>query len=362
MHLVSGRTVSQVVLEAFDTIIHEGHYRPSRNGGCTSIFDTTFEVKNPRSRHLSLQGRKSNIFALIAETFWVMAGDDKVDPYLSFFLPRAPQYSDDGETWSGAYGPRLYDENQLCSVPDLFRRDSLYTRRAYLTIHDLHKDSTKAIENRFGFGELGKDRPCNLGINFYVEGEDQFCTKVFQRSGDIIFGTGSINPFEFTFLHELMYNEIKKDYPDLKLGPYRWHVTNAHLYDFSREQAEDALATIDNIRLSQDENFDPIIGPAIEHWKGFFSDLVAQYTEAITTDDPEFVLSTLISHLGHTFIEYDVPIKDNLLWLYAQLVAHYIASKRGVTLSAAVDLKDSSGEVTRAIEHSSFRKFEVEIN
>lgn len=360
MHLVSGKTVSQVVLEAFNTIIHEGHYRPSRNGGCTSIFDTTFEVKNPRSRHLSLQGRKSNIFALIAETFWVMAGDDRVDPYLSFFLPRAPQYSDDGETWSGAYGPRFYDENQLGSIPDLFRRDSLYTRRAYLTIHDLHKDSTKAIEQRFGFGELGKDRPCNLGINFYVEGEDQFCTKVIQRSGDIIFGTGSINPFEFSFLHELMYNEVKKDYPDLKLGPYRWHVTNAHLYDFSREQADEAIAMVGNYEATKDESDYPLIGPEIGHWKAFFSDLVLQYTEAITTDEPEFVLSTLISHIGHTFIEYNVPLEGNLMWLYAQLVAHHIAAKRGVELTAAVDLTAVPEEIKRAVVTSGFRKFAVE--
>lgn len=361
MHLVRGRTVSQVVLSAFNTIINDGHYRPSRNGGCTSIFDVTFELGNPRSRHLHLQGRKSNIFALIAETFWVMAGEDKVNPYLSFFLPRAPQYSDDGETWSGAYGPRLYDEWQLTSMPDLFRRDSLYTRRAYVTIHDLHKDSTAAIEDRFGAGELGKDRPCNLGINFYVTGENEFCTKVFQRSGDIIFGTGSINPFEFSFLHELMYNEVKKDYHDLQLGPYRWHVTNAHLYDFSRDQADAATTISANYTDSYEESDVPLIGPAIQHWQGFFSDLVSQYTEAITTDEPEFVLSTLISHLGHTFLEYEVPLDNNLMWLYAQLVAHYIAAKRGIELTAVVDLTDAPQELARAIHESGFRKFEVEV-
>jgi thymidylate synthase len=361
MHLVSGSTVSQVVLESFNKIIHEGHYRPSRNGGCTSIFDTTFEVKNPRSRHLHLQGRKSNIFALIAETFWVMAGDDRVNPYLSFFLPRAPQYSDDGETWSGAYGPRFYDANQLTSIPDLFRRDSLYTRRAYLTIHDLHKDSTKAIEERFGVGELGKDRPCNLGINFYVEGEDQFCTKVIQRSGDIIFGTGSINPFEFSFLHELMYNEVKKDYPEVKLGPYRWHVTNAHLYDFSREQADNAIEILGNYSSAKEESNLPLIAPDIRHWEAFFKDLVSHYTTAITTDEPDFVLSVLIQNLGLLFLEYEVPTKGNLMWLYAQLVAHYIAAKRGISLSSCVDLTAAPMELARAIHESPFRKFEVEV-
>jgi thymidylate synthase len=360
MHLVSGSTVSDVVLQAFNKIILDGHYRPSRNGGCTSIFDVTFEVTNPRSRHLSLLGRKSNIFALIAETLWVMAGQDQLFPYLTFFLPRAPQYSDDGgDTWSGAYGPRLYDYNHLSSIPDLFRRDTLYTRRAFVPIHDPAKDSTFALEQRFGVGELGKDRPCNLGINFYVEGDDQFITKVFQRSGDIIFGTGSINPFEFSFLHELMYNEIKKDYPELKLGPYRWHVTNAHLYDFSRGQADEAIKAGENYCTCLEENTMPLIGPEVWKWRAFFRDLVGQMAEAIDTDDPEYVCGTLISHLGHTFIEYEVPVKDNLLWKYTVLLSRYISAKRGVEHESAVNLEGVPMEVLRPIINSSFRKFPI---
>jgi hypothetical protein len=264
-------------------------------------------------------------------------------------------------TWSGAYGPRFYDQRQIVSMPDLFRRDSLYTRRAFVSIHDIHKDSTEAIEDRFGYGELGKDRPCNLGINFYVEGEDKFCTKVIQRSGDIIFGTGSINPFEFSFLHELMFNEIKKNYPGLKLGPYRWHVTNAHLYDFSREQADAAIANKSNYLTSTEENHMPIIGPDILHWKSFFSAIVAMLTEGITTDEPDFVLGTMIHNLGHLFINFNVPLEGNLLWLYAQLVAHYIASKRGTVLTTAIDLTGLSAELSRSIYESSFRKFDVEV-
>lgn len=359
MHLVSGSTVSETVYNMYYTILTKGHYRPSRNGGCTSIFDATFEVRNPRSRHLSLQGRKSNIFALIAETFWVMAGDDKLYPYLTFFLPRAPQYSDDGETWSGAYGPRLYDNNQLASIPDLFRRDSLYTRRAWAAIHDPNKDSTEALEKRFGAGELGKDRPCNLGINFYVVGDNQFVTKVIQRSGDSIFGTGSINPFEFSFLHELMFNEVKKDYPELELGPYRWHVTNCHLYDFTRSQADEVMKVANH--EFDDENYLPLIGPEVSKWQPFFRDLVGQFSEAIETDEPEYVIGTLISHLGHTFIEYEVPIQDNLMWYYVQLVARYIAAKRDVQLSTVLDLTGVPDEFSKSVLESTFLKFEVNV-
>jgi thymidylate synthase len=359
MHLLVGNTVSNLVLQSFNKIIQEGHYRPSRNGGCTSIFDATFEVTNPRSRHLNLKGRKSNIFALIAETFWVMAGKDEVNPYLSFFLPRAPDYSDDGVVWAGAYGPRMYEQNQLASMVDLFKRDGLYTRRAVTMIHDMFLDSTEGIKTRFDTEELGKDRPCNLLINFYVEGEDQFITKVIQRSGDIIFGTGSINPFEFSFLHELMYNEVKKLYPDLKLGPYRWHVTNAHLYDFSRSQADVAVDTTSNYDTSLDENDMPIIGPDIYQWQSFFSDIVNLYEDAIKAEDKDIACGKLVAYLGQTFLAYDVPLQGNLLWIYAQLVAHYIASKFNVSLPQEIDISECDIEFKDSVVNSSFLKFEL---
>lgn len=357
MHLISGSTVSNVVLQAFNTILSEGHYRPSRNGGCTSIFDVTFEVDNPRSRHLYLKGRKSNIFALIAETFWVFAGENEVDPYLSFFLPRAPQYSDDEVTWHGAYGPRIYEYNQHVDAFNNFVTDGLTTRRSFIQISMPDQDNQAAIELMYGDGHKAKDIPCNREIHFYVEGEDQFCTKVIQRSGDIIFGTGSINPFEFSFLHEMMYNEVKREYPDLKLGPYRWHVTNCHLYDFSREQAEAATQFTENYGFSLDENDMPLLTPTIGNWENFFGELVQVYTEAITGTARE--VGNLISNLGHVFVEYELPLESNLLWTYTQLVAHYIASKKGVTLTMPMDLMCAPTEIVRAVNESTFRKFDV---
>lgn len=360
MHLISGSTVSNLVLQSFNTILEEGDYVPSRNGGCTSIFDTTFEVTNPRSRHLNLVGRKSNIFALIAETFWVMAGEDKVKPYLNFFLPRAPDYSDDGQTWHGAYGPRMYRYNQFIDALSSFETDGINTRRSFVTISDPMLDNQDNIQDTYGLDHKAKDIPCNREIHFYVE-KGKFCAKTIQRSGDMIFGTGSINPFEFSFLHELMYNEVKAGYPEIELGPYRWHVTNAHLYDFSKSQAVEAVSKTANYANSLDQNSTPLIGPKIKDWQEFFSELVAFYTDAITIDEDnkERVLDCLIAHLGHTFLAYEVPLEDNLMWTYAQLVAHYIANKRGYQLKAEMDISQCDDEFQRAVMESSFLKFDI---
>ena len=356
---IVGNTISQTILAGYDRVINEGTYRPSRNGGCTSIFDTTFEITNPRSRHLYLEGRKSNIFALIAETFWVMAGDDRVNPYLSFFLPRAPDYSDDGVTWHAAYGPRFYRFNQHLDALDAFIEDGLYTRRSFIQISMPDLDNKKAIEARYGVGHKAKDISCNREIHFYVGADNKFSAKTVQRSGDMIFGTGSINPFEFSFLHELMYNEVRKVYPDLELGAYRWHVTNAHLYDWSKSQADAAYNNSMNY-VNYNENNEPLIAPDIILWKSFFTNLVRLYTEVIESEDEqvESLCKNLVYDLGHAFISYNVPMEGNLLWTYAKLVAHYIGAKKNIQPVVLVDVGINK-EFSDSILKSSFRKFEV---
>lgn len=99
------------------------------------------ELSNPRARHVQLHGRKNNIFATVAETFWVMAGMDVLDPYMSTYLPRAKDYSDDGVTWYGAYGVRMHEHDQVQSVINTFKNEGLDTRRAVLSIYHADKDA-----------------------------------------------------------------------------------------------------------------------------------------------------------------------------------------------------------------------------
>ena len=362
MHLISGSTLSNTVLQLYNKILQEGEYQASRNGGSTSLRDVTLEIRNPRSRHLNLVGRNSNIVAMIAETFWVMAGDDKVDPYLSYFLPRAPQYSDDGVTWHGAYGPRMYSYGQLYNAIKTFDEDGLQTRRSFVSIEDPNLDNAAYIADRYGVDHKPKDIPCNREIHFYVEKGNQFCTKVIQRSGDAIFGTGSINPFEFSFLHELMFNSVKESYPELELGPYRWHVTNAHLYDFSKSQAEAAVSHTANYDTSYfEENDKPLIGPGELYWKQFFGELVKFYTHIIENKEKYQFLGgeELVSKLWDIFRYYEVPIHENLLFDYADIVLAYICNKEDIKEKRIINISQYDEEFKNSLLNSKFVKFEM---
>ena len=79
----------------------------SRGGTQTrELRSYTIGIKRPTERVLVLPERRNNPFAALAETMWVLGGRDDL-AYLTRYLPRAGDFSDDGETWRGAYGPRL---------------------------------------------------------------------------------------------------------------------------------------------------------------------------------------------------------------------------------------------------------------
>lgn len=239
VNLFRGGSVSNLVGQVLATAFKEGHVKPSRNGDSKALRNAIMVLDRPRNRHLNLEGRKSNIFQMIAETIWVMAGERKVTGFLEFFLPRAPQYSDDGTNWHGAYGPRIYAYGQLENVVAELQANP-DTRRAVIMIADITRDSKGAIEAQYGEGHSPKDIPCNREIHFNIY-NGLLSMKVIQRSGDLLFGAGSINPFEFTFLHELVVEMLQARGVAVELGEYIWDVTDAHYYTAFEEQV-DAVA------------------------------------------------------------------------------------------------------------------------
>ena len=241
---IRGEDINDTVVEALEYIMNRGKEIQTRNGSARFVNDLTLQIDNPQRRHLSLDGRKYNIYQLMAETFWVASGSGEISPFLEFFLPRAKNYSDDGKVWAGAYGPRMLAHGQLEDLITTFRREGLSTRRAILMIADPTIDNLTAIKEKYDT-DAPNDLPCNREMVFYVV-DNKLNAKVIQRSGDLIFGTGSINPFEFTFIQEMVYNMLLEYFPELELGVYRWHITNAHIYSDYYDQAEAIIHSPNN--------------------------------------------------------------------------------------------------------------------
>src|SRR5260370_32779014 len=155
-------------------------------GGCKvrELSNRLTVVERPQERCLVTPSRHNNIFATIAETMWILAGRNDL-AFLSRYLPRAQDFSDDGQTWRAAYGPRLrnwHGVDQLRENLTLMRHE-LSTRRAVMSIFDPAVDFIDS-----------KDIPCNNWIHWLVR-DDRLHINVPVRSNDLICGFSCLNSF-----------------------------------------------------------------------------------------------------------------------------------------------------------------------
>lgn len=89
----------------------------------TSVIDMEFPV-------LTVAGRRLGYRFLCAEAAWILSGDNRVAT-IAPYSKEISQFSDDGVTFAGAYGPPLAD--QLSWVAAQLKEDP-FTRRAVATV------------------------------------------------------------------------------------------------------------------------------------------------------------------------------------------------------------------------------------
>jgi len=186
-------------------------------------------ISDPLYRCYFVKGRNDNIFSKIAETLWMLQGRDDVK-WLSYYLPRAEQFSDDGVTWRGAYGPRLrrykgfrYNVDQLSNVIKILQEDS-NSRRAIISIFDPSEDMCKT-----------KDVPCNNWLHFLMR-QGKLNLHISQRSCDILWGYSGIDTFSWSVLLQMMAYWL-----DLEVGYTHHFISSLHLYERHFNRATNLL-------------------------------------------------------------------------------------------------------------------------
>ena len=219
--------INTAFLHVLKDVAQYGKATTTRDMNVYEVLDYSFIIDNPRHRFLVCPYRYNNICATVAETLWVFDGRNDIG-FLEFFLPRAKDFSDDGETWRGAYGPRLYGTD-----PGAFDDDETEHDQVENVIGTLKKDpsSRQAIivipdpEYDYDVNITTKDRPCTVFIQFLVRDDALHCF-VRMRSNDVIWGCFNINVFEWTFLQEIIAGIL-----GYKVGQYHHNAVSLHYYD-----------------------------------------------------------------------------------------------------------------------------------
>ena len=188
---------------------------------CQSI---TVDMRHPV---LTIPGRKLNYKFMAAEAYWILSGGDKVEN-ISPFCKNIAQFSDDGERFFGAYGPKIQD--QLPYVVEKLTEDP-FSRQAGLTIWRENPPATK-------------DVPCTISIFFSIR-DGLLYVHANMRSSDVWLGL-PYDAFNFSMLGHLVcahinQSDFSKAHGSVRPGNLCITMTSSHLYDENREGV-DAVA------------------------------------------------------------------------------------------------------------------------
>lgn len=198
----------------------------SRNGKVfRSDMPVTTLYDRPRERVIFHPERDANPFFHFMEGLWMIGGRNDVD-WITQFNKSFAQFSDDGETFHGAYGARWrgwFDGiDQVESVAEILRKNTL-DRRAVIQMWDSTQD----------LGRDGKDFPCNLIICVSVSVHGHLDMMVTCRSNDIVWGAYGANAVHMSMLQEYIAAAV-----GVPTGRY-WQVSyNWHAYENTFEMVK----------------------------------------------------------------------------------------------------------------------------
>ncbi len=228
-------------------------FRKGRNYGqqIQESSPLTVVIKNPGNPFPFISGRKNNPFAAIAESFWVLSGQTDIE-FLSYYLPRAKDFSDDGTYWRGGYGGRIRNWkgfDQLIHVYELLKQKP-DTRQALISIYDPETDSPAT--------SWSKDIPCNNLLHFIIR-DGKLNLYVYIRSNDLIWGFSGINLVEWSMLQTVLAKNL-----GVSVGSYHHFAGSLHIYEHHWETAnkiiekyttehEFGFSTKRNIQVTQRE-------------------------------------------------------------------------------------------------------------
>ena len=209
------RNSTDAFLTALALVKDHGDIVSPRGMETKELLSQKITIIKPWERCIVLPSRNDDIVAKVAETLWQLAGRDDIE-WLIRYLPRAPQFSDDGKHWRGAYGPRLRDWHGIDQIGAIARKlvEDPDTRQAVISIWDPSIDLAP-----------GKDIPCNDLLHFFIR-HGKLHLNVAQRSSDVVWGFSGIDAFSWSVLHEMMAHWV-----DAEVGDFTYFISSLHVYE-----------------------------------------------------------------------------------------------------------------------------------
>lgn len=184
-----------------------------------------------------LPKRRINYPFMFAEFLWMFCGRRDVD-MIAYYNPNIKKFSDDGETFYGAYGPPWRD--QITGAVERIKRDP-DSRQAVVC-------TWRPPYNRYigDFPELleqTKDVPCTLTMQYLLR-DGKLEAGVNMRSSDAWLGL-PYDIFNFAMLQRAVAAELQVEPGELNL-----YIGSSHLYERNLDHLSVVMDAIDNMAVS----------------------------------------------------------------------------------------------------------------
>lgn len=200
--------IDSLYVQLCNLIDKNGKVVISRGMEVKELIGVNLILTNPKRRFLENANRKLKLYYAIGEFIWYMRGSNSLEE-IQYYAPSMSQFSDDGSTLQGAYGPKIV--TQIDKLITVLRHDN-GTRRAVLPLYSASE-----------LGKDSKDIPCTLTLEFLIR-DNKLHLIVNMRSNDIFLGL-PYDIFSFTMIQEYIANKL-----GLNLGYYYHNVGSLHVY------------------------------------------------------------------------------------------------------------------------------------
>lgn len=221
MTTITGHSADELYLRVLRHMMVGGRSVAPRGEQTKETIGTALKLTNPYRNIITLPDRKLSYHFMVAEWLWIMLGMNDLD-MIRPYNKRMADYSDDGETLRGAYGPKLIE--QLPYVLELLKAD-MFTRQAVIS---LWRERPRH----------SKDIPCTLTLQFLLRdhgGALVLDLVTNMRSNDVWFGL-PYDLFTFTMLQQYVAGRL-----NAVCGSYHHFIGSLHLYEKHAAQAEELL-------------------------------------------------------------------------------------------------------------------------
>lgn len=229
------RNVQQAYVRGLALIRERGEVQQTRNGPAWVVPEPVLTVyERPWERVLLDPQRDANPFFHLLEAVWMLAGRQDVKSLARYNTGMRP-FSDDGETFHGAYGHRWRHHFGATYLPHTVIDGMDQIRRAVKLLRANPLDRRVVIsmwDPVTDLGQDGLDFPCNTQIYLRARpisgepGHHELDLTVTCRSNDAIWGAYGSNAVHFSVLQEFLSAAC-----GFRMGRMYQLSNNLHAYD-----------------------------------------------------------------------------------------------------------------------------------